>query len=214
MKRFLALILSAVLLVGALAGCGNGGEKSPSGDGLEGVWHAEMDMSEAVNERLAAGGMGEFVTVSDFPVTRVLTLNGDGTYTMTVDKDALTASLKGITGEIKDGVIAYMEEMIEERGLNISVDEAMASVDVDSMVDQVVGEEAVSAMADSMTIEGRYEAEDGKLYASGSLDTEPGSIYEAYTLNGDTLTLDKGNGEFPSALESLEQFMPIAFTRV
>ncbi len=211
MKKFLALILSAVLLVGVLAACG-GGDKAASGDGLEGTWRTEIDMADMINQKLAAGGMGEFVNISDFSITMVMDIKGDGTYAMTVDKDALNGSLEGVKEDMKNGVISYMENMIKEQGLNMSVEDAMAAANIslDDMIDQAFSEEAVGEMTANMNIEGQYKAEDGKFYTSGSVDEAPSDNYETYTLDGDTLTLDVSDVEVPS---SLEQFLPMVFTR-
>ncbi len=211
MKKYLALILSAVLLVGVLAGCG-GGKEAASGDGLEGTWRTEIDMADMINEQLAAGGMGEFVNISDFSITMVMEIKGDGTYAMTVDKDALNGSLEGVKEDMKSGVTAYMENMIKEQGLDISVEDAMAAsgMSLDDMVDQAFSEETVDQMTANLKVEGQYKAEDGKFYTSGSVDEAPSDNYESYTLDGDTLTLDAGNAEVPS---SFEQFLPMVFTR-
>ncbi len=209
MKKLLAQILSAVLLVGVLAGCGGSGEKTASGDGLEGVWRAEMDRSDVVNQYLAGSGMGEFVNISEFSAACALEVKDDGTYAMTVDKDALAASLKDVAGQVKDGAIAYMEKMFRDQGLEFNVDEAMAGVDIDGMVNQIFSEEAVNSMADSVALAGRYKVEEGKLYLSDSLDKEPGGCV-SFVLNGDALTLDKGDGEVPGGLD---QFLPMEFTR-
>ncbi len=209
MKKLLARILSAVLLVGVLAGCGGSGEKTASGDGLEGVWRAETDLSDAVNQYLAGSGMGEFVNISEFSAARVLEVKDDGTYAMTVDKDALAASLKDVAVQVKDGAIAYMEKMFQDQGLEFNVDEAMAGVDIDGMANQIFSEEAVNAMADSVALAGRYKVEEGKFYLSDSPDKEPGG-YVSFVLNGDALTLDKGDGEVPGGLE---RFLPMEFAR-
>ncbi len=211
MKKFLALILSAVLLVGVLAACG-GGDKAASGDGLEGTWRTEIDMADMINDQLAAGGMGEFVNISDFSITMVMDIKADGTYAMTVDKDALNGSLEGVKEDMKNGVISYMENMIKEKGLNMSVEDAMATagISLDDMINQAFSAEAVDEMTADMNFEGQYKAEDGKFYTSGSVDEAPSDNYETYTLDGDTLTLDVSDAEVPS---SLEQFLPMVFTR-
>ncbi len=210
MKKFLALILSAVLLVGVLAGCG--GDKAASDDGLEGTWRTEIDMADMINDQLAAGGMGEFVNISDFSITMVMDIKADGTYAMTVDKDALNGSMEGVKEDMKNGVIAYMENMIKEQGMDMSVEDAMAAANIslDDMIDQAFSEEAMDEMTANLHVEGQYKAEDGKFYTSGNVDEAPSDNYETYTLEGNTLTLDVSDAEVPS---SFEQFLPMVFTR-
>ncbi len=210
MKKFLALVLSAVLLVSVLAACG--GKEAASGDSLEGTWRTEIDMAEMINEQMAASGMGEFVNISDFSITMVMDIKGDGTYAMTVDKDALAGSMEGVKEDMKNGVTAYMENMLKEQGLDMSVEDAMAAsgTSLDDMVDQAFSEEAMDEMTAGLHIEGQYKAEDGKFYTSGSVDEAPSDNYESYTLDGDTLTLDAGSSEVPSEMEA---FLPLVFTR-
>lgn len=208
MKKFLALILSAALLVGALTACG--GKKAASGDGLEGTWRTEFDMADTINERMAASGMGEFLNISDFSITMVMEIRDDGTYAVTLDRDALADSLEGVKGQLKDGMVAYMEQMLKAQDPNADVDAALAAVDLDGMVEQVFNEEFMDQMTAVLKAEARYKAEDGKFYTSGSLDEAPGDNYKSYTLDGDTLTLDVGAADVPSGME---QFLPLVFTR-
>ncbi len=210
MKKFLALVLSAVLLVGVLAGCG--GDKSASGDSLEGTWRANLDMTDMFNEQMAAGGMGEFMNISEFGITMVMEFKSDGTYSLSADEDALASSMEGLKEELKSSATAYLENMLKEQGLDMSVEDALAAsgMSLDDMLNQIFSEESMNELTAGMKSEGQYKAEDGKLYTSDSVDEAPGDSYESYTLDGDTLTLDAGDSEVPSGLEDL---LPLVFTR-
>lgn len=205
MKKFLALVLSAVLLVSVLAACG-GDKKATSGDGIEGKWNASIDMTDYINQTLEASGMGEFVQLSDFGMVLTMELKGDNTYTLAVDKDALAASMEGVKDQMKDGLGEYFAQMMP----GVDVDQALAQsgMSMDDLLDQAMD---LDAMSGSLNLAGQYKAEDGKLYMSNDTSVEPTDNYLAYDLSGDTLKLDAGSAT-PDA--SLSALLPFNFERV
>lgn len=204
MKKIFVLLLGAALLLGALAGCG--GSKSASGAVLQGTWRAELDMADMLNEQLAASGMGEFVNISDFDMALVLDLKDNGTYSMTMDEDALANSMEGVKDQLKAGITAYFEKVMPGQ----SVESALATVgmNIDDLMDQALN---VDNLSGSFKVEGQYRAEEGKLYLSSSVDAEPTSNYVSCQQSGDTLTLDEGS---TAAGGSMAQLLPMVFQRV
>lgn len=205
MKKFLALVLSAVLLVSVLAACG-GDKKAASGDGIVGKWNASVDMTDYINQTLEAGGMGEFVQLSDFEMVMVMELKSDNTYTLTVDKDALADSMEGVKDQMKDGLGEYFAQMMP--GVDFEQALAQSGMSMDDMLDQSMD---LDAMSGSLNLAGQYKAEDGKLYMSNDTGVEPTENYLTYDLSGDTLKLDAGNAT-PEA--SLSALLPFNFERV
>lgn len=210
MKKFLALVLSAVLVIGLLAGCGDGKSKATS-TGLEGKWLCNMDMTDMLNEMMASSGAGEMFNLSDFQMPLTLELKADGTYVMSVDEAGLKDSMNGLKEQMKDSMTAYLEQSLAGTGMSVEDALAATGMDMDELMDQAFSEESLSGLLDNATAEGKYKAEDGKLYTSDSLSAEPGSNYVEYTQQGDTLTLDAGNGEVPS---SMADFLPLTFSRM
>lgn len=204
MKKFFALVLSAVLLVGALAACG-GDKEAASGDGLEGTWRAELDFTDMMNQQIAAqaAGMEEYIKISGFNMVMVMELNGDGTYSLTVDEDALADSMESVKENMKDGMDAYFQDT-----LGVSLEDILATqgMSVDDLMDQF----DVSAMTGEVKAEGQYKADGDKLYMSGSLDEAPDSNYLAFEQSGNSLSLNIGNGQVPSGMED---FLPLEFDR-
>lgn len=203
MKKILALVLGAVLLTGALAGCGGKGKTEDSG--LIGHWRAGADFSDALNAHTAANGLGEFATVSGFELTLELELKDDGTYTL-----GATADLAPVKEQMKAGIEAYFQPMLE--GQDMTVDGALASAgtSVDAILDQALGQQALDELTAGLKAQGRYKAEEGKLYLSDHDSEEPSDNYLTYTLEGDALRLDAGSATPVAGLTSM---LPVVFER-
>ena len=207
MKKFLALMLAALMLVGVLAACGGSNDKgSASGDGLEGKWSASLDMTDMLNEQMTAAGLGEFIQFDDFGLVLAMELKSDSTYTLKVDKDALAGSLDSVKGQMKDGMTKYFAELMP----GVDVDDALAQMgmNMDDLLDQSLD---LDTMAGSLDLAGQYKYEDGKLYMSNDVSEAPSDNYLTCTLDGNTLALDAGSSA-PDA--SLAAMLPFVFQRV
>lgn len=201
MKKILALVLGGVLVMGALAGCGRGKSEA---DDLIGRWRATVDFSDALNAHTAANGLGEFATVSGFALTLELELKDDGTYAL----DA-AADLAPVREQMKAGIEAYFQPMLEGQDLTVDGALAGAGTSVEAMLDQALGQQALDALTAPFKAQGQYEAREGKLYWSAAPNQTPEGEGQSYTREGDALTLDPGG----SALGDLASFLPLTFTR-
>lgn len=202
MKKILALVLGGVLVMGALAGCGGKGKSGDSG--LVGRWRGTVDFSDALNAHTAANGLGEFATVSGFALTLELELKDDGTYAL----DA-AADLAPVREQMKAGIEAYFQPMLEGQDLTVDGALAGAGTSVEAMLDQALGQQALDALTAPFKAQGQYEAREGKLYWSAAPNQTPEGEGQSYTREGDALTLDGGG----SALGDLASFLPLTFTR-
>lgn len=202
MKKRIALLLSFVLVLSlALCACG-GGEKKET---LTGTWTATIEMADALNQELTAGDptMAEYLSVESFALPLVLELKEDGTYSMGVDTEAMTATMEKLVDELSVGMKEYLGAVL---GIEGDVDEALAAmgISMDELIDElkneIMNEDAYAEFAS----EGNYKAEDGKLHLSDGLDNEiDPEVYNTYELDGDTLTLDAGT----EAEEDYAEFM-------
>lgn len=205
MKRIIALLLSAVLLAGVLAGCGEF-MKRARGTGLEGKWNTTVDMTNMLNQQLAGSGMDEMLQISDFSVVLVMEFKSDNVYTLTVDEDALAKSFEGLKGQVKEGLSKYFAQMMP--GVDVEQALAQAGMSMDDLLDQSMDLDSLSGTLD---LAGRYKSEGDKLYLSNSVTEEPGSNYVTYTLSGDVFTMDVGNTTPDSSLSTM---LPFVFQRV
>jgi len=211
MKKFLSLALGALLLVALLAGCGGG---SAAGDSIVGSWSADVNMTEYLNQLLGEEEeIGQYLTLDNFTIKLLAEFKEDGTYSMNGDPDSAQAAMDGLKEQMKTAVTAYLEDMIEQEGLDMSLEDLLAAsgMSLDDLVNEM--DEAYSAedLVGDLTMEGKYLFEDGKLALSDSLDEEADiEAYEAAELKGDTLTLtggDDSDSEFAG-------LYPVVFERV
>lgn len=214
MKKRIALLLSFVLVLSlALCACG-GGEKKET---LVGTWNATIDIAEVYNAEIAASGdetMAEYLSVDSFAIPLVMTFNEDGTYSLTVDKEGMDATMNGLLEDMKVGLEKYFNDYFSSMGLEIDVDEALAAsgMSLDALVEEMKAEIMTEDMYADMESEGQYKAEDGKLYMTEDVEVEPvGGVYNTYTIEGDTLTIEAGTEELED--EMAELLFPLVLKR-
>ena len=209
MKKRIALLLSFVLVL-SLALCACGGEKKAT---VVGTWKADINLVDMLNQEMEAAGMGDFIKLDSFNLPLVLEFKEDGTGSMSVDQEAMTATIDKLAEDLTAGMEAYFTEYFASMGLEIDLDEALAAagISMDDLVDEMkagfAGEDAFA----EFTNEFNYKAADGKLYMSESLDTEITATYNTYELKGNTLTLDIGNEVIED--EMAEVLFPMTLTR-
>lgn len=208
MKKTLALVLTMVLLAGLLAGCGGGD------NAIVGTWKASMEMADQMNEAFAATGMGDYVKLSSFAIVVDYTFNSDGTYSCAADEAALSTTMESAKAEIKEGLVAFAEDMATQSGQEgLTADDVFeaAGTTLDEMLEQMFTEDTVDQMVEELAAEGNYKTGDGKLYLSDAPDHLPDDeMYHNYTIEGDTLTLldavgggDELSGMFPMELKKV-----------
>lgn len=214
MKKRIALLLSFVLVLSlALCACG-GGEKKET---LVGTWNASIDIAEVYNAEIAASGdetMAEYLSVDSFAIPLVMTFNEDGTYSLTVDKEGMDATMNGLIEDMKVGLEKYFNDYFSSMGLEIDVNEALAAsgMSLDALVEEMKGEIMTEDMYADMESAGQYKAEDGKLYMTEDVEVEPvGGVYNTYTIEGDTLTIEAGTEELED--EMAELLFPLVLKR-
>ena len=209
MKKRIALLLSFVLVL-SLALCACGGEKK---DTLVGTWKADINLAEAFNEEMAAAGMGDFINLESFALPLVMTFNEDGTGSMTVDQEAMTATIDKLAADLTAGLEAYFTEYFASMGIEMDLDEALAAsgLSMDDLVEEMKAEFAGEDAFAEFTNEFKYKAEEGKLYMSEDLDSEISDTYNTYELKGNTLTLNIGTEELDE--EMAKYLFPMTLTR-
>lgn len=194
MKKRIAMLLCMVMVL-SVALCACSSEK----DQLVGTWRGTMNLAEAVNMGMmeADPEVAEYLMVDTLNITFTLTFNKDDTYSMVVDADALDVAMQGMVDEMADGMIEYFEAVLEESGLEMSVEELLAAsgLTVDALAEELYKEMDAEAMFTELNSEGNFKVADGKLYMSDGLDyAVDEAVYELYTVEGDTLTINKGEG--------------------
>ena len=208
MKKRIALLLSFVLVL-SLALCACGGNKAT----LVGTWKADINLVDMLNQEMEAAGMGDFIKLESFNLPLVLEFKEDGTGSMSVDQEAMTATIDKLAADLTAGLEAYFTEYFASMGLEIDLDEALAAtgISMDDLVNEIKAEFAGEDAFAEFTNEFKYKAEEGKLYMSESLDAEITETYNTYELKGNTLTLDIGNEEIEDEMADI--LFPLTLTR-
>lgn len=213
MKKILSFSLALLLLVLTFAGC------SKETDALIGTWAGEVNYASYFNEGLsstAGSDLAAYWKVDEFKLTIVMTFRKDGTYSMTVDREKLNASIEQLKQTLSAGLTHYMQDLIDASGMETTVEELMNTlgISVDTLLADAINDEVINALIAECTFEGNFDAKDGKLYTSAgkefSIDK---SIYETYEVTENTLTLlSIVSGEETSRLD--ETLYPITLNRI
>lgn len=209
-RRLIATLLVLTVLCALLAGCGENTAAK-----LEGTWSTSIEMKEYFNEGLEGSGLEDYLAVDTFPVMVNYTFKSDGTYAVTVDTTALEDILESVKGSLREGMYRYAQDMIDEEGMDVSVEELFEFIglDLDAMIEEISNEISVDEMEKSMSSEGNYKVRGDKLHLSDSLEhlVDP-EVYDLYELEGDVLTIrDHVGGEVSEQVDAL---YPIVLKKV
>lgn len=194
--RILAGAVSlALLLALLLAGCGGGDAAA-----LVGEWSLTIEMADSLNAEWGSDEeMAQYLHVDTFPVEMRYTFSKDGTYACSLDEAAFQASVDRVKAQLKEGLLAYGQDIIAQQGLEgvVTVEDLFEVMggSLDDLIDEAFDEDAVSQLMEEAASEGNYEAKDGRLYLSDGVENRVDPlIYDLYTLEGDTLTLTESVG--------------------
>ncbi len=197
MKRlFSAFAVLCILLsmLFVISGCAS------DTDVFVGKWEAELDMTDTINEKLTDDEeMEDYLKVKQFSVSVVFTFKDDGTYTYEADSDKFSEAYSRLISDFREGMNSYLENVIEENGLDMTPDELLALQDttVDDILEQAFTKELFDEMVSKMSVKGNYRAENGRLYTTTDEDDDiDRNSYEEYEIvDKNEIKLTKAVGE-------------------
>ena len=188
MKKITAFLLTLVMAL-SLAACGSSESKQ-----LVGTWQCVVDITAQMDTEISDALDSEYA--SEVPMQMYLSavFNDDGTFTMSMDTEATTASFTAYIQALRPVIVELSYQEAEKQGMSREeYDKALAESDltVDGLVDSVLSAFDVRALLGDIggdLTAGRHKAETGRLYLS-----ENGSSFKAeesvgYTLSGGTMT--------------------------
>lgn len=194
MKK-LSLLFTILIITAAFGGC-----SADESQKLTGSWKYGCNISAL----LAEADETDYFDLEEHKADVIMTFNEDGTYTFCFDE----ASLKTAVEEIRNELVAesedYIRKIIADQG-------AIYQLFADSVVQEMreETEEEIAAMVEelcselSVTKQGTFLVEDGKIYWDDIADE-----YDLYTLEENTLTIEKPNGT------EKDELYPITLTKV
>lgn len=189
MKKQIAVILCLVMLISVLfSGCG-----APS---IVGTWEGSVDMTQVLNEEIAAGdeSMAEYFNFEDITLDISLVFNEDGTCAMVFSEESFEAMMEKLMEQMLPALSAMMEEL---SGMSLDDMLALSGITEEEMMEGFMSEMMAGMDMSEMNLEANYKVENGKLYMSDSLDDEidEDASCNPFTIEGDTLTIEKGEND-------------------
>ena len=224
MKRILALLLTLMMAL-SLTACG--GDNNAD---LVGTWKWTCDITEEFQKGVNEGaGM-------DVPVeakvemkwdadrepdkaAKAMVFNEDGTFTLSVDKDALSASVQGYIDAMVPVTVDLVYQQLEGQGMSrADIDEAMKAqgITVEEYVKQLFGALDVDQLTDGLDQEnltGYFRAAKGKLYTSEKENSFSQDDYAEYTLENGVMKWTGGSSALISDFGDVGVELPIEWVK-
>jgi hypothetical protein len=200
MKRLIAFIACALLLVGLLAGC-----KPSQQELLVGTWRGEADLAVAYETMLAGldPAMTGHIDITSFRVEMILEFDEDGTYTRTADAEDVRVGTENMMNAIASGLATYLQI---ETGMSIDQLLNTTGKTMDSLMAEYFDPNMDQIVMDALSFSGRYEIKKNELTL---VDEYSFVIFEGdVELTEDTLDLENGVTE-----ELITHLMPMTFER-
>ncbi len=213
MKKILSLVLIGAMLLTALlsfTGCGSDADK------ILGTWETTWDMSDMLAKEVAGEEIAQYMQIKDFAVVMRFTFNEDGTYKMEVSEESLKAAFEALKGQFVEGMTAYMEDMLADSGLNMSVEEALAlsGIDMDAIIEESFTEDMLDDVVDEFVSDGEYEVKDGKLYTFDKGESLDENEYIRYEFSGKELVFSELVSDEDHSAEAAEYLLPLTLKKV
>ncbi len=207
MKKTLLKLLSllmAVTLVFSMAACSKEGADSEKEDTIVGKWKCEMTFSELMGDAMEdSEEMLQYFDFTGIKITMYTEYKADGTYATYLTEEDVEAFADDLKEMMTEGMTEYLEDMIEQSGQDIELEDVLAGSGYDSIEEMI--DEVVDVMLDEQDIEefeeeGYYLVEDDKLYMSDEADIDTSEVEAStFELDGNELTI-----EDPSSTITLE----------
>ena len=182
-----------------------------------GNWTATYDYSDVLNEALKSSDeeTASFVNIEDFTFDFKFEFNDDNTYKLYIDEASIDESYNKFCEEYKKGFKKYLNSILDDRDINVSVDEfiSMTGIDLDEKIAEVLDKEKFKEGFKDFGGNGNFKADNGKLFLSDSkehlVDEE---VYEEYFFEDDNMfTLLDSSELTDDTLE--EHIYPLTFVK-
>ena len=194
MKRILALLLTLMMAL-SLTACG--GDNNAD---LVGTWKWTCDITEEFQKGVNEGAGMDVPVEAKVEMTFVLVFNEDGTFTLSVDRDALSASV-----EDQGMSRADIDEAMKAQGITVEeyVKQLFGALDVDQLTDGL----------DQENLTGYFRAAKGKLYTSEKENSFSQDDYAEYTLENGVMKWTGGSSALISDFGDVGVELPIEWVK-
>lgn len=207
-RRIGAMLLAVMLLSVLLCGCGESGQ-------VVGTWYGELDLTSTLYRAFDIHtSLGDYIEIQEITLDATIMFRKNGTYTLTVEQEGLEESLERLHTQWESGIRRYVEDMLKEQELDISVDAflQLSGTDVAGLLEQMIDEQTLRDVAAEATRKGDYKVSGGKLYLSADADSPiDESSYGVFTLENGVLTISEYVGG--ENTEALSVLCPMVFQK-
>lgn len=196
MKRIVCMLLSIAMLLSMgcmLTGCDTATKK------VIGTWTADVDIAGIMNESFAdslsiiAKGVASYFDFKEYFITFEITFHEDGTYTRSVDTNALNSLYTRIRNDIYNSLDKYFRDTFKKQGLNGSVDDILRRT-MGKSLKQLVDQDIMANLPSTQDIEaeeGCYVVQDNMIFYSSDKQTPPdGTSYDTFYFHKGDLVLE------------------------
>lgn len=214
MKRIIAVLLTLMMALSLTACSGDDNAK------VAGTWKWNCDITKVMQESVNQGAGMDLSTDAAVEIVFVLDLNEDGTYTLSVDRDAMKTSLQTYIDSLIPAAVEATYQQLEAQGMSrADIDAAMAAegTTVEGFMKQILDAVIdVDQMADGIAEEsdtGYFRAAKGKLYLSDKEDTFSDDSCAEYKLSGDTMQWTSADADFIDDMSEIGVELPIQWVK-
>lgn len=163
-------------------------DSSDSDGSIEGSWTGEINMAGLFNMILSALSPDEdaldFLEIDELNFIYTYDFDDDGTYTVSLDADALADEIDDYIADMLDAYADYFDYLIDDNDLDISVDEYLEEymmTDWDELEETLEASFDIDSLAGQSSADGEYEIDGDELY----LSAENATYY--FEIDGDEL---------------------------
>ena len=121
---------------------------------------------------------------------------------MGFERSSVERAFEQIMADLEAGMYAYMEQILQDQGLDVTVEEYLeqGGSSIKRAMEQTLAamdtEALIEELLETTAMEGNFDAEGGKLMLSDGLEYQPDpAVYHTYRLSGGTLTIEQGSAE-------------------
>lgn len=211
MKKIISVLL-AIVLVLSLAACASSAKPAGQEDSIVGTWKGSLDMSQILKDALEEEGMEVPADVGDISFAMIFTFTEEGTVTVDVDQESLTA----MATKVVDFMLETTISALKDQGIDLSA-MGMSEESIRQMLEQYVNPEELISSMDMTQTDGYYLYKDGKIYGGDTKeelnDVSESQDYMVVELKGNQLTILDIVAEGEKATDDLSFMFPIVLTK-
>lgn len=212
MKRRICAVLLILALVLGLGGCGKG---------IAGVWAWELDLTRLMAEDMGAALGAEGIEPPEKMVlTVLLTLNRDGSFTLTVDKEPSAASAESFFWGLAPVLKELYYASYESRGISREKLDGLLEKQgktLDGLVAELMTHLSADELLEAYQVDrsGYWVQEGDRLYLLSEKDGQDRSESLRFTLSGAEMTVTEIASESLLHNEPVEAQirLPVTLTR-